>query len=121
MEKLDILLVDDKLMMRKIQSEILQSIGHQVEVADSGNAAIEQAQKRPFDVILMDVQMPMMDGLQTTLRLREQGVATPIIALTGNDSAEEQVRCLQAGMNGFIAKPIQLEDFYYHIAKIFKP
>ncbi|MBE0493509.1 MAG: response regulator [Thiomicrospira sp.] len=117
-DSLKILLVDDKLMMRKIQGEILQSVGHHVNVVSSGISALEQVKLHCYDLILMDIQMPLMDGLETTKQIRDGGINTPIVALTGNDSVEERERCRHAGMDGFLAKPINLKHFNIQIQQL---
>lgn len=118
MKALTLLLVDDKLMMRRIQSQILQAYGHYVQAEDSGDAAIQTLQQYEFDLVLMDMNMPDMDGLQTTQKLRSLGIITPVIALTGNDSDEARQACQQAGMNGFIHKPIRLQDFHLEAQRV---
>lgn len=102
-----VLLVDDNAMMQTIQRTILQKMGHEVESETSGLSAIERLANQSFDCVLMDMQMPEMDGLETTRRIRQAGNQTPIIALTGHDDAETRAVCIQAGMNGFLSKPLK--------------
>lgn len=102
-----LLLVDDNAMMQKIQSTILQKLGHQVSVVSSGHQALKILSEQTFDCIVMDMQMPEMDGLETTRRIRQIGINTSIIALTGNDDDASKQACRQAGMNGFLTKPLQ--------------
>lgn len=102
-----LLLVDDNAMMQKIQSTILQKLGHQTSVVSSGQQALEMLSRQTFDCIVMDMQMPDMDGLETTRRIRQSGNQTPIVALTGNDDNASRQACRQAGMNGFLTKPLQ--------------
>jgi CheY-like chemotaxis protein len=100
-----ILLVDDNLINRQIGDKILQKLGHQVTLADSGFAALTACQQQDFDLILMDCQMPDMDGYETTQKLRQALYRQPIIALTANTSQEDQELAKLSGMNDFVSKP----------------
>ncbi|NCP56742.1 MAG: response regulator [Piscirickettsiaceae bacterium CG_4_10_14_3_um_filter_44_349] len=113
-----LLLVDDNAMMQKIQSTILQKLGHQTSVVSSGQQALAVLSSQAFDCIVMDMQMPEMDGLETTRRIRKSGNFTPIIALTGNDDDASKQACLQAGMNGFLTKPMQTAQVNLMLAKV---
>ena len=107
--RLRILLADDNHANRLVASCILEERGHQVETAGDGRQAIRLAQANHYDVILMDVQMPGLDGLEATavIRAREGGSRrVPIIAMTAYDLPEDRERCLAAGMDGYLAKPI---------------
>ncbi|MCB1282290.1 MAG: response regulator, partial [Salinibacterium sp.] len=101
-----VLVVDDVADNRRLVSMYLTKAGAEVEVAESGHAGIEAATTGRFDVILMDMQMPGMDGAETTRRLRSLGVATPIMALTAHVMADYRVSCLEAGCDDFMSKPI---------------
>jgi PAS domain S-box-containing protein len=102
------LLVEDNLINQQVALELLGSLGVRAQVAGSGEEALEILRRRAFDVILMDVQMPGMDGLTATAAIRGSlGIAdTPIIAVTANAMAGDRERCLAAGMNDHIVKPI---------------
>ncbi len=107
---LDVLVSDDMEMNRDIAAALLRSAGHRVQTAEDGAAAVLMATKSDFDVILMDVRMPGMDGLEATRRIRLLPGArgeVPIIALTAKVSAEEVAACRAAGMSGHLAKPFR--------------
>jgi two-component system sensor histidine kinase/response regulator len=109
-----ILLVDDAFVTREVTLELLQAVIPQVDVADNGAEAVRLVTLGHYDLILMDVQMPVMDGLQATRLIRRlpQGATTPIIALTANAFADDRARCLAAGMDGFLAKPFHPDELY---------
>ena len=105
-----LLLVEDNDDHRSLVSRILRKVGCRVTIAENGRIAIELAQAardegRPFEIILMDVQMPELDGLATTRLLRSAGVTSPIIAVTARAMTTNQEECLQAGCDDFIPKP----------------
>jgi signal transduction histidine kinase/CheY-like chemotaxis protein/HPt (histidine-containing phosphotransfer) domain-containing protein len=112
---LDVLVADDNAINREVALAMLERTGCRVTLVDEGAAAAHQAQMRKFDVILMDCQMPGMDGYAATGAIRrdesERGrPATPIVALTANVLARDRTRCLEAGMNHFLAKPFTHEQ-----------
>lgn len=115
-----ILSVDDNVIIQEIQSNIVQRLGHQVHRAMSGEAALTILAQQQFDAILMDIQMPNMDGLQTTQAIRARGIRIPIIAVTGHDTAEDIARFKAAGMNGFVAKPIQPDMLQVELSRLCK-
>src|SRR5262249_954139 len=92
----------------------LEPRGHTVVVANDGYEALAQSSQQPFDLILMDVQMPGMDGFEATARIREResiaGAHTPIAAMTANAMTGDRERCLAAGMDGYLAKPIRKRE-----------
>jgi two-component system, sensor histidine kinase len=109
-EPMVVLLAEDVPANQMLVCRALQRRGHKVEVARNGHEAVELATAQKFDVILMDVQMPGLDGLQATATLRGHDFSTrvPIIALTAHAMAGDRQRCLDAGMDGYLAKPLDL-------------
>jgi PAS domain S-box-containing protein len=113
-----ILLVEDNEMNRLVACEALSHYQVHITEAENGLAAIEWLKKRPFDLILMDVQMPELDGLEATAIIRnELKNNTPIIALTANAIKGESDKCIDAGMNDFISKPFEEEDLVKIMSK----
>ena len=106
---LRVLLAEDDVINQKLAVTLLQRWGHQVTVAENGQIAIDLLALHEFDVILMDMMMPVLDGLETARRIRasETGRRKPIIAMTANAQAADRERCLQAGMDDYISKPIK--------------
>jgi signal transduction histidine kinase/CheY-like chemotaxis protein len=111
---LDILLVEDGLVNQKVAVGLLK--GHNVVIAEDGIEALDAMDEKRFDVVLMDVQMPRMDGLEATIAIRKQeqgtGRHTPIIAMTAAAMKGDRERCLDAGMDSYIAKPIDAGELY---------
>ena len=106
-----LLLVEDNRFNRQIAKTFLRHAHVQVTEAEHGAEAVELAQQNSYDLILMDIQMPVMDGYAATALLRQQvGLTTPIIALTANAIKGEREKCLAAGMNGYLAKPFREDD-----------
>jgi len=109
---LSILLAEDNRVNQLLMVRLLEGRGHQVTVAGDGRVALDAVEQRGFDVILMDVQMPELDGLEATRILRERGVRTPIIAMTAHAMQGDRDRCLKAGMSAYVSKPIQPEEVF---------
>jgi signal transduction histidine kinase/CheY-like chemotaxis protein len=110
---LRILLAEDNAVNQKLALRLLDRMGYRADVAGNGLEAIEALQRQPYDVVLMDVQMPEMDGLEATRHIRQEVVEDMqprIIAMTASAMQEDQERCLAAGMDDFVSKPIRVEE-----------
>ncbi|QEG42280.1 PAS domain-containing protein [Roseimaritima ulvae] len=119
---LRILLVEDNLVNQKLAVGVLKKHGHQVTVAGNGQEAIDRLQATPYDLVLMDVQMPVLDGLAATRQIRVQeqhtGHHQPIIAMTAHAMKGDRDACLEAGMDEYIAKPIRVSAIMEKLAKV---
>ena len=121
---LRVLLAEDNPVNQKFALRVLQGAGHTVEVANNGREALEKSGADEFDVVLMDVQMPEMDGLDATraIRVREAsgGRRVPIIAMTANAMKGDREMCLDAGMDGYVPKPVKKEIMFAEITRVLK-
>jgi two-component system sensor kinase len=119
---LKILLADDGLVNQRVARGLLERYGHQVVVANNGREAVEATERDRFDLVLMDVQMPEMDGFEATkaIRQREQatGLRVPIVAMTARAFKGDREKCLKAGMDSYLSKPIQPQVLYEMIDNI---
>jgi len=106
---LRILLAEDNPTNRRVATRMLERLACAVTAAADGAEACALAASQPFDAVLMDCQMPVMDGYAAARHLREQGLAAPIIALTANSMSGDREKCLRAGMDDFLPKPLELE------------
>jgi CheY-like chemotaxis protein len=118
---LRVLVAEDNLVNQRLALRILEKGGHTVVLAGSGTAALEALDEQAFDIVLMDVQMPDMDGLEATsaIRARERGgpVHIPIIAMTAHAMTGDRERCLQAGMDDYLSKPIRAHELLSLLTK----
>jgi CheY-like chemotaxis protein/HPt (histidine-containing phosphotransfer) domain-containing protein/anti-sigma regulatory factor (Ser/Thr protein kinase) len=106
-----VLIVEDTEVNQKLLEIYTSKLGAEVTIAENGKQAIEYALANDYDVVLMDMQMPVMDGLEATRALRESGYTRPIVALTANVSSEDQKKCASAGCDDFLIKPIDRGRF----------
>ena len=114
------LVVDDIEVNREIAAELLRDAGAQVEFAEGGQRCVEMVSSAPaghYDLILIDISMPVMTGLEAARRLRQMGVALPIVAMTANAGDQYRHAALDAGMDTFVEKPIRLEKLFLEIAR----
>ena len=119
LEGVSVLLVEDNAVNQRVASEILHLAGMSTRVADNGRDALEILESEHFDVVLMDLQMPVMDGITATHRIREQAelAELPIIAMTAHAMEEDRKACLAAGMNDYVSKPISPEMLFRAIRR----
>ena len=115
-----VLLVEDGDSNRKLASLVLRRVGAQVTMATNGKIAVDLATENPFDLILMDIQMPVMDGYVATKLLRQQGMTMPIIALTAHAMKGDEDKCRAAGCSGYITKPIDGDRLVRTVAEVLR-
>jgi CheY-like chemotaxis protein len=121
MRILRVLVAEDNRVNQALARRLLEKQGHIVTIAGDGRAAIDAFRKNTFDLILMDVQMPEVDGYQATREIRRRETndrRIPIIALTANAMSGDRELCMAAGMDGFISKPINLDELLDAISKL---
>lgn len=120
-----VLVVDDNETNREIAAGLLKNFGCTVNIAENGQEAVEMVTANYYDLILMDCQMPVMDGFKATVAIRrleksrELQKNTPIFAISGNIREQDRDKCHAAGMNGFVAKPFNQEDFRTILENVF--
>ncbi len=121
----DILLIEDNFIGRRLITNIIESIGWQIDVACDALEGIKNFERKKYDLILLDIQLPSMDGYEFTKIVRDaelvKGIpSTPIIAVTAYSLPSDREKCIAAGMNGYISKPINIENFYSTISGVLK-
>jgi len=120
--ELKILLTEDNVVNQKLAIGILSKYGHRVTVANNGQEAMDLLAEHSFDLVLMDVQMPIMDGLTATRKIREReketGTRTPIIAMTAHAMKGDREDCLEAGMDEYVAKPIRVATLFDKLSSV---
>jgi signal transduction histidine kinase/ActR/RegA family two-component response regulator len=119
---LHVLIAEDNAVNQRLTTRLLEKQGHRVTLVDNGLAALAILAQQPFDLVLMDVQMPEMDGLETTaaIRAQEQGTGRhlPIIALTSHAMQGDQERCFAAGVDAYVSKPMKVDELYAAIDRL---
>jgi len=117
-----VLLVEDNEVNQKLAVRVLENMGHQVTLATNGAEACQMVRDANYDVVLMDLQMPVMGGLEATRAIRElegdKGQRTPILAMTAHAAVQDEKRCLEAGMDGYLTKPIRREQMQKEIERV---
>jgi two-component system sensor histidine kinase/response regulator len=119
---LKVLLAEDSVVNQKLAVYLLEKWGHHVTVANNGHEAVARVQAEPFDLVLMDVQMPEMDGLEATATIRQRetksGTHVPIVAMTAHAMVGDRERCLESGMDDYLSKPIRARELLAAIEKV---
>jgi two-component system alkaline phosphatase synthesis response regulator PhoP len=115
-----ILVVDDEAHLAAGIAENLEAEGYRADVAHDGLAGLERLRAEPFDLVLLDVMMPNMDGLELCARLRSEGVQTPVLFLTVKGDAEDRVRGFEAGGDDYLTKPFHLRELLLRVAAILR-
>jgi len=117
-----ILVVEDNEVNQKLAKKLLEKMGHEAKIAANGAEACESIQRHAFDLVLMDLQMPVMGGLEATRKIRESEQGTgrhiPIVAMTAHAAAQDRNRCQEAGMDGYVSKPIRPETLRNEIERV---
>ncbi|MBF0099901.1 MAG: response regulator [Desulfobacterales bacterium] len=118
-----ILVAEDNVTNQEIAQAVLQSVGISVEVVNNGQEAVEAVHSEPFDAVLMDMQMPVMDGYEAarTIRKYSEFADLPIIAMTAHALIGDKQKCIQAGMNGYVTKPIKQQVLFETLLKFIQP
>ena len=113
-----ILMAEDNQINQRVGKLILQRAGYAIDLVDDGSEALEAHRAHPYDLILMDCQMPTMDGFEASRRIRElEGQQPVIVAVTANALVGEREKCLDAGMNDYLSKPFQAEQLVAVVKK----
>jgi len=116
-KKAKILIVEDNEANRLLFKKMLEKMGHEVKVVENGKIAVEIMSKEKFDMVFMDMQMPIMDGYTATRKLRKKGIETPIIALTAHTLRGDEEKALIAGCDGYLGKPVKRKDLLDAVRK----
>ena len=122
--RLRILLAEDNVVNQKLATKLLEKMGHSVSVAEDGKKALEAMEQGVFDLVMMDVQMPVLDGFDATriIREKEEGTGThiTIVAMTAHAMKGDREKCLEVGMDGYVSKPINMQELYETIDNLFQ-
>src|SRR6185503_19168657 len=123
--RLNVLLAEDNPVNRTLMIALLSKRGYNVTIAENGREAIDAHEREPFDVVLMDIQMPEMDGIQATTVIRQRegksGIRVPIVALTAHAMRGDRERCLAAGMDDYLTKPIRSATLFETLERVARP
>ena len=118
-------MAEDNIINQRLAQALLKKLGHIVIVANDGREAVDLFEAQAFDLVLMDVQMPRMDGFEATAMVRakemQTGTHVPIVALTAHAMTGDEQRCLSAGMDGYLTKPIQQKALRAALEKAWAP
>lgn len=116
----NVLVVDDEVNLAEGIRENLEFEGYKTEVAYDGEEGLEKLRKQDFDLVLLDVMMPKLDGLQVCAKIREAGIQTPVLFLTVRNDPDDRVRGFEAGGDDYLAKPFHLKELLLRVAAILK-
>jgi len=121
--RLRILLAEDNPVNQRVALKMLERLGHRADLAGDGEAALQAFRDHAYDVVLMDLQMPVMDGLETTRRIRQEpgGSSVRIVAMTANAMRGDRDVCLEAGMDDYLCKPVKIDDLRVLLADLVVP
>jgi CheY-like chemotaxis protein len=117
---LRVLLAEDNQINAVLATTLMRRAGHKVDIAVNGDEAVRAVAGGPYDIVFMDMHMPVLDGLEASRRIRALGGrkgAVPIVALTANAMASDRQKCIAAGMNDFLSKPFEPQDIHAMLAK----
>lgn len=119
--QLSILLCEDNILNQHLSKNIIEGFGFNLDIANNGEEGIDLLQKNEYDLVLMDLQMPIMDGYQATGYIRnELKMDIPIIAITAHSLIGEQQKCFDLGMNAYVSKPFKQEELLNQIKNVVK-
>jgi DNA-binding NtrC family response regulator len=110
MKKADILLVDDEVVFTTNMSRLLSSRGYQVTAVNNGEEAIRALKEKPFDVMVLDLKMPLMDGITTLQQMKNLGLLTEVLILTGHGSMDTAFKAIEMGAYDYVTKPCEIAE-----------
>jgi signal transduction histidine kinase/CheY-like chemotaxis protein len=116
-----ILLAEDNPVNQQLMQVLLRKMGYEINLVENGKLAVEALEKASYDIILMDIQMPEMNGLEATRAIRQKGIKTPIVAITANALKGDREQCLEAGCDDYLSKPVDKYDLEEMINKYLQP
>jgi signal transduction histidine kinase/CheY-like chemotaxis protein len=116
---LNILVADDNIINQRVIQSLFKHLGHEVELAGNGEEAVEMVKKNNYDLVFMDILMPVKDGLAATREIRKSGFDLTIVAMTGSDESEKKEQAFKAGMNDYLTKPVKVEAIKHLLIKWF--